>query len=79
MEQAKYSVGLDIGTTKIVAIIGKENEYGKIEILGIGKSKSLLNGYIIGFQHIGKGPYSAIGNGHQDNIYPSFLLEIHFL
>lgn len=41
MEQGNYSVGLDIGTTKIVAIIGKENEYGKIEILGIGKSKSL--------------------------------------
>ena len=30
MEQGKYSVGLDIGTTKIVAIIGRENEYGKI-------------------------------------------------
>lgn len=41
MEATKYSVGLDIGTTKIVAIIGKENEYGKIEVLGIGKSKSL--------------------------------------
>lgn len=41
MEQTNYSVGLDIGTTKIVAIIGKENEYGKIEVLGIGKSKSL--------------------------------------
>ncbi|MEB8330161.1 cell division protein FtsA [Flavobacteriaceae bacterium KMM 6897] len=41
MEQESYSVGLDIGTTKIVAIIGKENEYGKIEILGIGRSKSL--------------------------------------
>ncbi len=41
MEEIKYSVGLDIGTTKIVAIIGKENEYGKIEILGIGRSKSL--------------------------------------
>lgn len=41
MEQVNYSVGLDIGTTKIVAIIGKQNEYGKIEILGIGKSKSL--------------------------------------
>jgi cell division protein FtsA len=41
MEQTNYSVGLDIGTTKIVAIIGKQNEYGKIEILGIGKSKSL--------------------------------------
>ncbi len=41
MEQGKYSIGLDIGTTKIVAIIGKENEYGKIEVLGIGRSKSL--------------------------------------
>src|SRR5210317_1742231 len=41
MEEAKYSVGLDIGTTKIVAIIGKENEYGKIEVLGIGRSRSL--------------------------------------
>ena len=41
MEQGNYSVGLDIGTTKIVAIIGRENEYGKIEILGTGKSKSL--------------------------------------
>ncbi|WP_422350393.1 cell division protein FtsA [Flagellimonas sp.] len=41
MEQGNYSVGLDIGTTKIVAIIGKENDYGKIEILGTGRSKSL--------------------------------------
>ncbi|MFV0571340.1 MAG: cell division protein FtsA [Xanthomarina gelatinilytica] len=35
------AVGLDIGTTKIVAMIGRKNEYGKVEILGIGKSKSL--------------------------------------
>ncbi len=41
MENTKYAVGLDIGTTKIVAMIGRENDYGKIEILGIGKSKSL--------------------------------------
>ena len=41
MEEVKYSVGLDIGTTKIVAIIGKENEYGKIEVVGIGRSRSL--------------------------------------
>lgn len=41
MEEAKYSVGLDIGTTKIVAIIGKKNEYGKIEVVGTGRSKSL--------------------------------------
>jgi len=35
------AVGLDIGTTKIVVMIGRKNEYGKLEILGVGKSKSL--------------------------------------
>ena len=35
------AVGLDIGTTKIVVIVGRKNEYGKLEILGVGKSKSL--------------------------------------
>jgi cell division protein FtsA len=34
-------VGVDIGTTKIAAIVGRKNEFGKIEILGIGKSESL--------------------------------------
>lgn len=41
MEQENIAVGLDIGTTKIVAMIGRKNEFGKMEILGIGKSKSL--------------------------------------
>jgi cell division protein FtsA len=41
MEHNKIAVGLDIGTTKIVAMIGRYNEYGKLEILGLGKSKSL--------------------------------------
>ena len=41
LEQDDISVGLDIGTTKIVAIIGRKNEYGKIELLGVGKAKSL--------------------------------------
>jgi cell division protein FtsA len=41
MENNKIAVGLDIGTTKIVAMIGRKNEYGKIEVVGIGKAKSL--------------------------------------
>src|SRR5690554_1368948 len=41
MENDNIAVGLDIGTTKIVAMIGRKNDYGKVEILGIGKSKSL--------------------------------------
>ncbi len=41
MEQTAISVGLDIGTTKIVALVGQKNEFNKVEILGVGKSKSL--------------------------------------
>lgn len=36
----KIIVGLDIGTTKICVIVGKKNEYGKLEILGMGKAVS---------------------------------------
>lgn len=40
MEQDKIIVGLDIGTTKICAIVGRKNEYGKLEVLGMGKAVS---------------------------------------
>ena len=39
--EKNISVGLDIGTTKIVAMVGSRNEFKKLEILGIGKSQSL--------------------------------------
>jgi len=41
METSEIVVGLDIGTTKIAVIVGRKNEYGKIEILGMGKSESV--------------------------------------
>ncbi|XOD67543.1 MAG: cell division protein FtsA [Flavobacteriales bacterium Tduv] len=41
MEYQDVAVGLDIGTTKIVAVIGLKNEHNKIEILGVGHSKSI--------------------------------------
>ena len=34
-------VGLDIGTTKISVMIGRKNQYGKLEILGTGKAVSI--------------------------------------
>ena len=40
MEKEKIVVGLDIGTTKICAIVGRKNEYGKLEVLGMGKAES---------------------------------------
>lgn len=41
MGKEKLAVGLDIGTTKIVAMVGRRNEYGKLEIVGLGNAKSL--------------------------------------
>lgn len=41
MDKDKYIVGLDIGTTKIVAMVGRLNEHGKVEVLGTGKAKSM--------------------------------------
>ncbi len=39
-QQSEIVAGLDIGTTKIACIVGRKNEQGKIEILGMGKAKS---------------------------------------
>ncbi len=41
MNKHEIIVGLDIGTTKIAAIVGRRNERGKIEILGHGKTESI--------------------------------------
>ena len=41
MDKNNISIGLDIGTTKIVAMIGERNQFKKIKILGVGKSISL--------------------------------------
>lgn len=36
-----FSVGLDIGTTKIVAMVGEKNQFNKVKVIGVGKSQSL--------------------------------------
>ena len=36
-----FFVGLDIGTTKIVCLVGTKNEHGKLKILGYGKAHSI--------------------------------------
>lgn len=43
-----FTVALDIGTTKVCAIAGRKNEYGKLEILGMGKvsSEGVLRGVV---------------------------------
>ena len=39
-KQEQYVAAIDIGTTKIVSIVGKKNDNGKIEILGLSKAPS---------------------------------------
>lgn len=41
MHNSKIIVGLDIGTTKVCAIVGRLNEFGKVDVLGMGKADSL--------------------------------------
>lgn len=41
MKKDKIIVGLDIGTTKVCAIVGRMNENGKIDVLGMGKTPSM--------------------------------------
>jgi len=48
----QYVAAIDIGTTKIVAIVGKKNENNKIEILGLSKalSKGVKRGVVMNIE-----------------------------
>lgn len=52
MQNDKIVVGLDIGTTKICVIVGRKNEYGKLDVLGMGKSVSdgVVKGKVINIE-----------------------------
>lgn len=39
-QEKKHIAAVDIGTTKIVALVGKQNENGKLEIMGMSKTPS---------------------------------------
>ncbi|MBL7113196.1 MAG: cell division protein FtsA [Bacteroidales bacterium] len=52
MAQDQFIAAIDIGTTKIVAIVGKKNENKKIEILGMSKtvSKGVKRGVVLNIE-----------------------------
>jgi cell division protein FtsA len=41
MKNDDLIASLDIGTTKIVAMVGRLNEHNKLEILGMGRTESV--------------------------------------
>jgi len=64
-------VGLDIGTTKICVIVGRRNEFGKIEVLGIGKAESagVTRGVVSNIAKTVKGITDAVKEGSsQSNV-----------
>jgi cell division protein FtsA len=62
-------VGLDIGTTKIAAIAGRRNEFGKLEILGFGKANSngVQHGMVLNIDQTIQAIRTALENCYASN------------
>jgi cell division protein FtsA len=68
-------VGLDIGTTKIAAIAGRKNEFGKLEILGFGRAPSngVQHGMVLNIDQTIKAIQAALENCYASN--PNLTLK----
>ena len=62
-------VGLDIGTTKIAAIAGRKNEFGKLEIIGFGRANSngVKHGQVLNIDETIKAIQLALDNCYASN------------
>ena len=60
---------LDIGTTKIAAIAGRKNEFGKLEILGFGRANSngVQHGMVLNIDQTIKAIQTALENCYASN------------
>lgn len=52
VQSGKMIVGLDIGTSKVVALVGEVREDGRLEIVGIGShpSRGLKKGVVVNIE-----------------------------
>lgn len=68
-EQQPIIVGLDIGTTKIAAIAGRKNEFGKLEIIGFGRANSngVKHGQVLNIDETIKAIQMALENCYASN------------
>jgi cell division protein FtsA len=69
MQEQPIIVGLDIGTTKIAAIAGRKNEFGKLEILGFGRANSVgvQHGMVLNIDQTIKAIETALENCYASN------------
>jgi len=68
MKKNELVVGLDIGTTKISAIVGRMTEHQKIEVLGMGKSPSsgVLRGVVANITETINAIKAAVGEAEKN-------------
>ncbi len=66
---SELTVALDIGTTKVCAIAGIRNEYGRIDILGIGtvKSEGVNRGVVSNIEKTSKAIKLAVEGAEQSS------------
>jgi cell division protein FtsA len=69
IQEQPIIVGLDIGTTKIAAIAGRKNEFGKLEILGFGRANSngVQHGMVLNIDQTIKAIQTALENCYASN------------
>lgn len=67
--QQPIIVGLDIGTTKVAAIAGRKNKFGKLEIVGFGRSSSsgVHHGMVLNIDQTIRAIHTALDNCHSSN------------
>ncbi len=69
INEAPIIVGLDIGTTKIAAIAGRKNEFGKLDIIGFGRANSngVQHGQVLNIDQTIKAIHAALQDCYLSN------------
>src|SRR5690606_18682537 len=67
VQSGKMIVGLDIGTSKVVALVGEVREDGRLEIVGIGShpSRGLKEGVVVNIESTVQSIQRAIEEAQQ--------------
>jgi cell division protein FtsA len=67
MARERIHVGLEIGTTKVCAVVAESGRDGELRLLGVGESPSrgVRKGEIIDFQNASKCVHDALADAEE--------------
>jgi cell division protein FtsA len=77
-QQDKVVFALDIGTTKVCAMAGKRDQYGRFEILGVGKvsSEGVSRGVVSNIDRTVAAISQAVSKAEQMSGYKAAILHV---